>query len=191
MRIFRYVIFSALLILFSISIFLVLSYLKWEREFPNTENISCFEDVDIDSKIEDFVLSDSMVEFVVFDITESVYILKNNLESSQYLSVGDVCVLPSKGVWRIYVRYQGDGFSVPWLGIDVVKDERETAELYIRDIWVGGYKVTGFLGRDMINGINRGISDAILIVNENSFLGRRITNIELLEERVVVKGYRD
>jgi hypothetical protein len=75
--------------------------------------------------------------------------------------------------------------------MEIVKDDRETAELYVRDLLLGKYKVPGFIAKDIVHSINKGISDAILLVNENAFLGRRIENIELLEERVVVKGSRD
>jgi hypothetical protein len=106
MRIFRYVVFSAFIVLLLFSLGKYLGYMKWERDFVSNQNIHCLEseDVEIDSKVEAFVLSDSMVEFVVFDIQEAIYILKNNLESSQYLSVENICVRPSKGVWRIYVK---------------------------------------------------------------------------------------
>ena len=36
--------------------------------------------------------------------------------------------------------------------------------------------------------INTGIADALLTVNENGFSGRYLENIELLEDKVVVKG---
>jgi hypothetical protein len=38
--------------------------------------------------------------------------------------------------------------------------------------------------------LNRGVSDGIIMLNENNFLGRRIDNIELLEDRIVFKGTR-
>jgi len=74
--------------------------------------------------------------------------------------------------------------------LDIVKDNIETAEVYVRQLHVGGLELPKFLESRLKEDLNRGISDGIIMLNENNFLGRRIDNIELLEDRVVFKGTR-
>jgi hypothetical protein len=74
------------------------------------------------------------------------------------------------------------------LGLDIVKDSRETAELYSRNIYLGDMKVPSFLSKNILEKINKGISDALVLVLENGFLGKDIINIDLLFDSVVLKG---
>jgi hypothetical protein len=71
-----------------------------------------------------------------------------------------------------------------------VKDNIETAEVYIREVHVGDLELLSFLEARVREDFNRGISDGIIMLNENDFLGRRIDNIELLEDRLIFKGTR-
>jgi hypothetical protein len=57
-------------------------------------------------------------------------------------------------------------------------------------VHIGGLEIPTFLETRLREDLNRGISDGIIMLNENNFLGRRIDNIELLEGRVVFKGTR-
>jgi hypothetical protein len=57
-------------------------------------------------------------------------------------------------------------------------------------VHIGGLEIPTFLETRLREDLNRGISDGIIMLNENNFLGRRIDNIELLEDRVVFKGTR-
>ncbi len=74
------------------------------------------------------------------------------------------------------------------MGLDIVKDSRETAELYSRNIYLGDMKVPLFLSKNILEKINKGISDALVLVLENGFLGKDIINIDLLFDSVVLKG---
>ena len=74
------------------------------------------------------------------------------------------------------------------MGLDIVKDSRETAELYSRNIYLGDMKVPLFLSKNILEKINKGISDALVLVSENGFLGKDIINIDLLFDSVVLKG---
>lgn len=49
-------------------------------------------------------------------------------------------------------------------------------------------KVPLFLSKNILEKINKGISDALVLVSENGFLGKDIINIDLLFDSVVLKG---
>lgn len=194
MRLFKKIL---LLIFFLFTIFLLLTFLmyrNWEQKTFSTESlIVCFTDIDekafdIDTKIEKFILSDSKTEFVTFTAEEVVNVLKSNIQVGESAQVEDLCVLSSKGMWSVYLKYRLGEIPVPWIVLDIVKDDRETAEIYVKDLYIGGYLIPKIFSKKIVVEINKGISDAIILVNENSFLGRNIKNIELLEERIVIKG---
>lgn len=148
------------------------------------------EEKDIEEKVMKFILSDNRIDFVVFTPQEMLYILSSNIEIAEPLEIKDVCLVPTVGLWKIHLRYSIGSFNLPWIVMDVVKDNRETAEIYINEIRIGDIKIPKvFVKRSMVE-INKGIADAVIMLNENKFLGRTIENIELLDERVVFKGFR-
>lgn len=178
-------------------------YHRWEEEqFKQENSLVClttiYDDYDqiskeemeeeVAEKIKTFTLSDSRTDFVVLTKKEVLHVLSSNIQTVEPFAVEDVCLVPSLGVWEVYIKYEVGEFSLPWVVMDVVKENRETAELYITDIRVGGSQIPGVLKRNIIVEVNRGISDAVIMLNENRFLGRVIENIELLEDRVVFKG---
>ncbi len=162
--------------------------------FTTVSNVFCFsnladgEEQDIEDKIMKFILSDSRTDFIVFSPQEMLYILSSNIETTQPFEIRDVCLVPSTGVWQIYLRYGTGSLNLPWVVMDVFKDNRETAEIYVNEIRVGDIEIPGIFVKKSIVEINKGIADAVIMLNENRFLGRTIENIELLEERVVFKG---
>jgi hypothetical protein len=157
----------------------------------DTEGLSKEQfDEEIEEKIKNFILSDSRTDFVVLTKEEVLHFLISDTESSEGTQVEDFCFLPSIGTWEVYIKYQVGGFSAPWVVLDIVKDNFETAQLYVNEIRVGDIKVPDFLGRRIKVDLNKGVSDAIIMLNENNLLGRRIDNIELLEDKVILKGTR-
>jgi len=103
------------------------------------------------------------------------------------VNIEDICINPSKGEWTVYINIKVENFDLPWIKLNVIKDERETVELYVSEISLGDMKIPDILANGILDEINRGISDGILIVNENNFLGKNITNIELLNDGVVIR----
>lgn len=189
MKTFRFLIFFSLTIS---SIFIglyLLKYSSFKRDFSDRNDITCYsfldeQSLEIDEKIKSFSTSDVLTEFVVLDVEETVYILKNSVGEDENMEIEDLCVYPQKGAWQIYLKYE----NIPWLSFYLIKDDRETAELYVRDFNVGDSIEIPFFGKRITEEINLGISDGILLANENEFLGREIRNIELFEDKVVVKG---
>jgi hypothetical protein len=193
MRIFKnFLLFLFVSVLLLVGFFLF-KYVSWEKKFLQ-EEIRCYSNIDVDleieEKIEKFIVSDSRTESIVFTQEEVLSILKSNIEVGDLFVLKDICIKPSKGMWSVYLSYGNNTLKLPWIRQDVVKDDRETAELYVREMFLGSINITRYLRRSALVDINKGIADAIILVNENRFLGREIRNIELLEDRVVVKGVR-
>lgn len=145
-------------------------------------------DYEIDEKIQKFVTSDTQTDFITFLPEEIIHILKLNIQINETFFLEDICMLPSQGLWSLYLRFSFKDINIPWVVLNIVKDNRETVEIYVKSIDVGGYSLPRFFVKGVIDQINKGISDAIVLTNENEFLGRTIRNIELLKERVVIKG---
>jgi len=187
------VVFLTLLIFFPV--FLVGIYLLWEREFSsNLSKKSCVsnnevKEVSFDDRIRDFVFSSDRSDYIQFTKGEALYLISSEFgKEGEEIVVEDMCIDSSKGVWKVYLNLTVAGIKNVWFVFDVIKDDRETAELYVDNLYLGNFKLPSFVSFSLKEKMNRGISDAILLVNENSFSGRSITNIELLEEDIVIKG---
>lgn len=178
-------------------------YTKWKEEELSKQEIICISDIKKDSsesenlkvimedKIKKFVLSDTRTDFIVLTETEMLYLFEENFtEEGGDIKVKDICLKPSEGVWQLYLKTKYKEISIPWLVLDIVKDNIETAEVYVREVHIGGLELPEFLESQVRRDLNRGISDSVIMLNENNFLGRRIDNIELLEDRIVFKGTR-
>ena len=177
--------------------YFVVRYSLWHRDFFVSENITCTSDekfvveekeINIGDRIKNFVLSDLFSEFVTFSRKEMLYLLKDSISGVSSLEIQDVCLVSDKGVWKVYAHSKVTFLQLPWIGVDIVKDNRKTAELYSRNIYVGDMKVPEILARKTLEKINKGISDALILVTENGFLGKTIENIDLLKDTVVIKG---
>ncbi|HQA98896.1 MAG TPA: hypothetical protein PLG10_01545 [Candidatus Dojkabacteria bacterium] len=188
---------SVLVIFLLLGGYFVVRYSLWHRDFFVSENITCTSDekfvveekeINIGDRIKNFVLSDLFSEFVTFSRKEMLYLLKDSISGVSSLEIQDVCLVSDKGVWKVYAHSKVTFLQLPWIGVDIVKDNRETAELYSRNIYIGDIKVPDVLTRKPLEKINKGISDALILVTENGFLGKTIENIDLLKDTVVIKG---
>lgn len=188
--------FRILLIIFviiiGILIYPVVSYLLWQKTFQdNTSQMYCSmeltETISLDEKFKDFVLSQDTTTFVELSPEETLSLLK----STDIISGGDInniCIEPNSKVWNIYVKISLQGIQLPWVKLQIAKDTMETAQLYIANIYIGNLLVPESFSASIKQQLNKGISDALTLVNENNFLGRKIQNIELLTNKIVVKG---
>ena len=87
-----------------------------------------------------------------------------------------------------YFQFKYKTYTLPWVLINLQKDDLETAEVYVTDMFIGNLSFSSFGLKPFIDNINDGIRNAIILVNENQFSGRKIKNIELLEDGFVIKG---
>ena len=196
---------STIIVLIGIGFVSYLRYSKWKEEDLSKQGITCISDISdiqnnssssedlgpvIEDKIKKFVLSDTKTDFIVLTEEEMLYLLSENFTEVGDIKVEDICIKPSEGVWQLYLKSKYKKMSLPWLVLDIVKDNIETAEVYIREVHMGDLELPSFLEARVRGDFNRGISDGIIMLNENDFLGRRIDNIELLEDRLIFKGTR-
>lgn len=193
---------STIIILLVIGFVSYLRYSKWKEEDLSKQGITCISDIQnnssfsedlglvIEDKIKKFALSDTKTDFIVLTEEEMLYLLSENFTEVGDIKIEDICIKPSEGVWQLYLKSKYKKISLPWLVLDIVKDNIETAEVYIKEVYVGDLELPSFLEARVREDFNRGISDGIIMLNENDFLGRRIDNIELLEDRLIFKGTR-
>mgnify|MGYP001198640574 CR=1 FL=1 len=184
-----------LLFLILLPIFLTGIYLLWQKEFAsNLSTKSCVsnnevKEVSFDDRIRDFVFSSDRSDYIQFTKEEVLHLISSEFGKGEAdIIVEDMCVDSAKGVWKVYLNMTVAGIKNVWFIFDIIKDDRETAELYVDNLYLGNFQLPSFISSSLKEKINKGISDAIVLVNENSFSGRSITNIELLEEDIVVKG---
>ena len=185
--------FVSVTILFSLA-FVVYNYFSWRNEYiEQNDSVICSEDIEdedygIEEKVKAFVLSFEKSDFVSFTPEEILQLMNENIVLSGNLKLQGICLEPNDSHWKVYFNTKLGFINIPWIGLNVVKEKRETAELYVDEILLGGLKIPQLFVEKIISDINMGISDGVVLMNENSFLGRTIINIELMKENVVVKG---
>ena len=187
---------SLIVILLIAGSLFIFRYRKWHAEFESNLDphylSKNYEEIpmDLQSRFYEFVASTEKNDFIEISVSEFADVLyfvakQNDPES---INVEKVYIEPSEGEWRIYVDFNIGHCDLPWMSLNLIKDERETAELYVRNMYIGDFDITKVIPGHWVNEINRGISDALLQFNENLFSKRYIQNIELLEDNVIIKG---
>ncbi|NMC08996.1 hypothetical protein GYA44_01545 [Candidatus Microgenomates bacterium] len=192
-KVLRNILIGIFVILLFAVIAILYSYFFWRKNFYANESVLCTQDIAkqeffIDDKIKQFVLSNEKTTSVELTDKEVLYLLNQNIQTAGGLQVQNICINTDKSLWKIYFNTRLDILNIPWIRLDVVKENRETSELYVSNVYVGDFLIPSNLVKNIITQINKGISDAIILANENSFLGRTIKNIELLQGRAVIKG---
>lgn len=185
------IILVTLFVIFSFSLY---EYFSWKKSFTNNkESMTCTDFsgesdlTDVQKRVKDYVFSKDGTATISFSVEEVLAFLKYVPVTSNTITVREMCVKPSKGVWLISLKLKVYGMNIPWVQLNLVKDARETAQLYVKDFSFGEISLLNILSSKVTNEVNEGISEAIILVNENNFLGREIHNIELLEDSVVVR----
>lgn len=190
-------VFTVLITLIVISLlFLFLKYKGWEREFEsnikeeyllNSENI---KDINIEEKINRFALSFSDTEFLELTTKEIGSILYSVLESylnTEQIALENIYIIPKSSIWDIYLKINYSDILF-WVSFDIRKDSIQTPQIYTSSVKIGPFEINRYI--EIVDMINRGISESLVTLNENGFIGRYLENIELLDDRVVLKGSR-
>jgi hypothetical protein len=191
-----------LLVLLSISAMLVLwilrgEYRSWRddfesnylsKEFVKKDDLELKEGVD--EKLTMFASSTEDVDFVELSTDEALFVLLNELEGSipYGIKVERGIVRAMQGQWDIFIQSKFKDTRLPWVRIRVEKDDIESAELFVSDMYMGPYDLGEWGFKGVQDDINRGFAEALILVNENEFSGRRFENIELEENSMIVKG---
>lgn len=186
---------AILLLLISLLGYISIRYFSWKSIFfVNKENLTCTSDDDYDEevnifdRVKNFVLSGGKTEFMTFTRKELLFVLRDSIKENDTVQIEEMCLTSERGAWKIYIHPRVGVLQFPWIGVDIVKDERETAELYSKNVYIGDMRVPNGMVKKLLGEMNKGISDGLLLVIENNFLGKSIQNIELLGDSIVIKG---
>lgn len=167
---------------------LLFKYYRWEKDFKRDIDTRYLVSTpysrseELSKKIDLFTLSEQDNEYLELTPYELGGLI---LETADRYPIDQMYIYPQQGIWKIYlkVRYM----NIPlWLRVDINKDNMQTAQIYITKVYVGPYSIGQMFS--ITANMNSGITDALLTVNENGFSGRYLENIELLNDKVVVKG---
>ena len=161
---------------------------KFEKDYVTLSNNDI--KTSVNSKLKAFSESTKSVDFVEITDREFVYLVGESLNSSLPLDITfeKGYVISNESVWDLYVKTNRNGFLLPWLVFRVTKDKTESPEIYISKMSVGNFDFTDYGAKIVIERINKGIRDAILLVNQSDFTGRIFRNIELEKEKMTIKG---
>jgi len=195
--------FHSILILISIVVigvlillgFIYFKYRNWQQTFEKEIDIQSVitkessDKIDLGEKISTFALSTEDVEYLELNVQEIGSEIYNTLGSylGDKLNLEKIYIIPSNSKWVIFSQIKYDKYTV-WFSFDVNKDNIQSAQIYVTDIYIGPIKVSEYF--NWVDAVNTGIADSIITVNENGLVGRYIENIELLNSSVVLKGSR-
>lgn len=175
--------------------YFVTRYQQWEREFNKDlkseyiVNSQSTKDIKIDERIAKFILSLEDTQSLTLTPKEVGVVLFSTVD--EYLEedfhLNRMYIVPSENKWMIYieVRYKD---TYLWFSFDLNKDDIQSAQIYTTSVNIGPFNLNEYT--KLVDMINTGISEAIVSLNENGFLGRYVENIELLQEGLVLKGSR-
>ncbi|MBD3329089.1 hypothetical protein GF357_01190 [Candidatus Dojkabacteria bacterium] len=196
--------FFVVMVLAFLIIFLNLrrNYQDWEKQFTSevaqTEVLSMSDEAkmtelsdQVESKITAFSESTEIVDFIEFNVNEVEYLLGQKLSDSMPdgLEIDKIYIESGDGRWDIYFQPKSSTRKVfPWISLAVTKAEVESPRVKIDAVRVGEYDVSEFGVGFLVDDLNSGYTEALNLVNENEFTGRRFENIELEVNGLIVKG---
>ena len=147
-----------------------------------------------ENKITVFSESTKKNDFIELNLTESAYLIGNNINkvSPSFLKVSKIVIEPrdnqKDNIWDIYLLFETPKIKNISVMITLQKDNIETAQVYSTDFAIANFSLNEIGIEFFTNKINQGLSDSLLLVNENSYSGRVYKNIELDNEGMVIKG---
>jgi len=147
-----------------------------------------------ENKITVFSESTKKNDFIELNLTESAYLIGNNINkvSPSFLKVSKIVIEPQDNqkdnIWDIYLLFETPKIKNISVMITLQKDNIETAQVYSTDFAIANFSLNEIGIEFFTNKINQGLSDSLLLVNENSYSGRVYKNIELDNEGMVIKG---
>lgn len=161
---------------------------KFEKDYITLSNEEI--ETNINSKLKTFSESTKKVDFVEITDSEFVYLVGESLNASLPLDITfeKGYVISNESAWDLYVKTNRNGFLLPWLVFRITKDRTESPEIYISKMSVGNFDFTDYGAKVVVEKINKGVRDAILLVNQSDFTGRIFRNIELEKGKMTIKG---
>lgn len=144
----------------------------------------------LEKKIADFASNSDTETFIEFTDKEALLLIHDEIQNvlPEDLNIERMYLNPMDGEWELYLSLSWRGQNLPILRVDVVKDDFETVELFVEDIYIAGTNLEDLGLEGIKHDINNAYSETIFIINENEFASHEFINIELKEDRVVIKG---
>ncbi len=178
-------------------------YQTWEESFES--NVVSQEVIEVGSeehekqlgiveaKLEEFGSSTSNVEFIIlaregftaFLVDQFSGNPNQNYQVKEYYSVG------SQDEWDIYSKIYSDNLIFKnglWVKTTINKDQIESAEIYSSNITVGDISLAEMGLGFVVDAVNDGYRNALILVNENAYSTREFQNIELETDQIIIKG---
>lgn len=178
---------------------LVREYKQWEGDFLKDKTDSSFVTLNdenllksLNKKLDAFSKSTKKTDFVEITDKEFVYVVGESLNSSLPLGIKfeKGFAVTNKGNWDLYIQTKYKKTNLPWLVFRLQKDNTQTSQLYVQRMSIGNFDFTDYGAKVILDRVNTGIKEAILLVNESEFTGRIFRNIELEIGKMIIKGDR-
>ncbi len=184
-----------LFVSFSSLLFFLFSnnYKDWQEGFESSSiEMLDFKDnqIELDGKIQEYNEAESEYAFIEFDKRESLFLLSMSLDESlpDWVEIEKTALETSRGNWRFFVKSQVLNFSFPWLQISLSKEEVQSVDVYIDDIFLGDLSFKNIYLDFVVENANRGLARAIQLVNDGNFAERVFENIELAEDSLIIRS---
>lgn len=186
----------AIILISSIIIFIKAK--SWENSFEsNIESaylVTSFQESNdlLNEKTEKYILSDKPVDFIEFspaEISQFLYNALSEMTTDTGITIVGVYSDPGENIWQECASLRSNNRKnlELWICMDVTKDNMQTAQLYVNNITLEGLDIDKIYP-DILTKINQGIAEALVTANENAFVGRTLENMELKEDRLIIKG---
>jgi len=198
LKIFGIICLIIILLLATFIVYLMIKSSRWRKEFESSINSEYVVDQTseieerLNERIEEYILSGDKTDFIIFTPQEVSQIIFNSLTditADGWIEITSVYVKPAERIWNIcaLMNLQGNRKLKAWVCTDVTKDDMQTAQLYITNLAIQGVDI-GTVFPSILTKVNQGIAEALVVANENGFVGRVLENMEIEREQLIVKG---
>ncbi len=175
-------------------------YKQWETKFEGNKISTEYHYVQgrdnkkikksINQKTKDFNQSKELIDYIEFNVEESAYLIANNLTDSlpTNITVNKVFIENHNLKWKIFIQLKYKDLELPWISFKLEKPDQSGLELNITELKIGPWLLEDyglyFLERDL----QEGFDYAIELIKNNRFTRRELENIELTDEKFIIKG---
>ncbi len=169
------------------------NYKDWEKEFESSDvEMLDFqnEHVDLDEKILQYNEIEREHAYIEFDKRESLFLLSKSFDESlpEWIEIERTALETSRGNWGFFVKSKVLDFSLPWFQISLSKEDIQSVDVYIDDIFLGNLSFKNIYLNSIVENANQGLARGIQLVNDGNFAERVFENIELAEESLIIRS---
>ncbi len=177
-----------------LSVFGVYRYKRWADGFEQRNSviyltqgrggIDNIAEEGLDEKITALERSTRVVDAIALNKRDIEVVLSRQLAESGRIEA--FAIESGLGRWVVWVKLHG-----VWLGADLRKDDIESYELYVQDVYIGPFDIGGWrlpwMDDTFAEKMTEAYSRAMLSIDVNQLTGRKIDNIELTQEEIIIK----